>query len=285
MDMNKLLSNLDSIEKGTFDGPVAQDKSEMKAILESLQSVTLSENPIPGAMGAPSMPEPEKVTMNVNMTAQGTDGIADLLKLMGAASTPEEAPMSMPMPMPAKLPAPDTHDDEMGDMKKMMKISTDGPEVEEAMDGEITKDSVKKSALDLLVDIAKTSKQYKGEVTDDQIRYLGSLVHDFDMAGIETEKYSEIEKLFRTASKTNKADMSMIQPAYAQAKELDEEAVEKEDYANEPDEEYADTQTMTRDLAGGLNREKPKSTIRVKDPAVESIKSQLWAALNEKKSQ
>ena len=186
--MNKLLSNLDSIEKGTFDGPVAQDKSEMKAILESLQSVTLSENPIPGAMGATSMPEPEKVTMNVNMSAQGTDGIADLLKLMGAASTPQEAPMSMPMP--AKLPAPDTHDDEMGDMKKMMKISTDGPEDE----------------------------------------------------------------------------------------------VEKEDYANEPDEEYADTQTMTRDLAGGLNREKPKSAIRVKDPAVESIKSQLWAALNEKKS-
>jgi hypothetical protein len=94
---------------------------------------------------------------------------------------------------------------------------------QEAMvDGEITKDSVKKRALELLVDIAKTSKQYKGEVTDDQVHYLGSLVHDFDMAGIETEKYSEIEKLFRTASKTNKADMSMIQPAYAQAKTLDE---------------------------------------------------------------
>lgn len=95
---------------------------------------------------------------------------------------------------------------------------------EAVVDGEITKDSVKKSALELLVDIAKTSKQYKGEVTDDQVRYLGSLVQDFDMAGIETEKYSEIEKLFRTASKTNKADMSMIQPAYAQAKELDEDA-------------------------------------------------------------
>ena len=99
---------------------------------------------------------------------------------------------------------------------------------QEAMvDGEITKDSVKKSALELLVDIAKTSKQYKGKITNDQVHYLGSLVHDFDMAGIETEKYSEIEKLFRTASKTNKADMSMIQPAYAQAKTLNEEAVEE----------------------------------------------------------
>ena len=42
------------------------------------------------------------------------------------------------------------------------------------------------------------------------------------MAGIETEKYREIEKLFRTASATKKADMTMIQPAYAQAKNLDE---------------------------------------------------------------
>lgn len=95
--------------------------------------------------------------------------------------------------------------------------------IKEAMvDGEITKDSVKQSALELLVDIAKTSKQYKGEVTDDQVHYLGSLVHDFDMAGIETEKYSEIEKLFRTMADTERADMEMIQPAYAQAKNLDE---------------------------------------------------------------
>ena len=126
---------------------------------------------------------------------------------------------------------------ELGALKdkysKAAKKKTVGEEFEEALDslmgqfaegkdGEITKDSVKKSALELLVDIAKTSKQYKGEVTDDQVHYLGSLVHDFDMAGIETEKYSEIEKLFRTASATKKADMEMIQPAYAQAKNLDE---------------------------------------------------------------
>jgi len=107
------------------------------------------------------------------------------------------------------------------DLKRLLMQSAMS-EMEEAMDGEITKDSVKKSALELLVDIAKTSKQYKGEVTDDQVHYLGSLVHDFDMAGIETEKYSEIEKLFRTMANTERADMSMIQPAYAQAKNLDE---------------------------------------------------------------
>jgi len=115
---------------------------------------------------------------------------------------------------------------------------------DEAMDGEITKDSVKKSALELLVDIAKTSKQYKGEVSDDQVHYLGSLVHDFDMAGIETEKYSEIEKLFRTMADTERADMEMIQPAYAQAKKLDEEAMDEEEgmivYVGDQKFEYSD---------------------------------------------
>ena len=97
-------------------------------------------------------------------------------------------------------------------------------------DGEMTKDSVKTSALEILELIAKTSKQYKGEVTDDQIHYLGSVIHDFDMTGIDTEKYTEIEKLFRAMSATKKADMTMIQPAYAQAKELDEASMGAPDY-------------------------------------------------------
>ena len=118
---------------------------------------------------------------------------------------------------------------------------------EAVVDGEITKDSVKKSALELLVDIAKTSKQYKGEITKDQVHYLGSLIHDFDMAGIETEKYSEIEKLFRTASKTNKADMSMIQPAYAQAKTLDEGLGE-----DDIEEAYIKTRKDAVDVLGAL---------------------------------
>lgn len=63
-----------------------------------------------------------------------------------------------------------------------------------------------------------------------------------------------------------------------------EESVEEEDYANEPDEEYKDHNFMTKDLSGGINRRKPKGSERVKDPAVESIKERLWAALNEKKS-
>ena len=45
------------------------------------------------------------------------------------------------------------------------------------------------------MDIAKTSKKYKGKVTDDQVHYLGSLVHDFDMAGIETEAYRNTNRV------------------------------------------------------------------------------------------
>ena len=66
-----------------------------------------------------------------------------------------------------------------------------------------------------------------------------------------------------------------------------EESVEEEDYANEPDEEYKDHNFMTKDLSGGINRQKKshKPTNGADNPmALEtSIKDQLWAALNEKK--
>jgi hypothetical protein len=68
-----------------------------------------------------------------------------------------------------------------------------------------------------------------------------------------------------------------------------EAADEVEEWSNSPEgsegeEQYIDHEYMTRDLSGGLNREKPKGAERVKDPAVESIKEQLWAALTEKKT-
>jgi hypothetical protein len=53
------------------------------------------------------------------------------------------------------------------------------------------------------------------------------------------------------------------------------EDVDEAEWDNSPDEEYRDTKYMTKDLAGAL---------RVKDPALEDIKAQLWAALNEKKA-
>ena len=67
---------------------------------------------------------------------------------------------------------------------------------------------------------------------------------------------------------------------------MGEEGVEEDSWDNSPDETYADTQTMTKDLSGGLNREKksyPKVAGGDNPMAIEtSIKEQLWAALNEK---
>ena len=56
-----------------------------------------------------------------------------------------------------------------------------------------------------------------------------------------------------------------------------------ENWANSPDEEYGSEDDV---IATGddLHRPKDRKAIRVKDPAVESIRDQLWAALSEKKT-
>jgi hypothetical protein len=62
---------------------------------------------------------------------------------------------------------------------------------------------------------------------------------------------------------------------------------EMEGYDNEPEEEYQDTEYMTKDLSGGLNRRK-KSYADAEDGdnpmAVESVKDRLYAKLAEKKA-
>jgi hypothetical protein len=62
---------------------------------------------------------------------------------------------------------------------------------------------------------------------------------------------------------------------------------EVEEWDNEPDPEYQDHEYMTKDLSGGLNREK-KAYAKAQDGdnamAVEAIKAQLMAALEEKKA-
>jgi hypothetical protein len=195
MDMKKILENMDSAAAGNKPSVAGSNVNDMKTILESIQSVDecgMGEGGMP--MDMPSEPE-DKMSMNVSLNARG-DAVEDLIKLMGGAISPQDAPVSMPMPMPSA--GPDTHDHEMGDMKKMMKLASD-------------------------------------------------------------------------------ADM-----------EPQADEPEMEDWDNSPEEEYSDTKTMTKDLSGGINREK-KAYKAAQDGdnamAVEtSIKEQLWAALNEKKA-
>ena len=179
----------------------------MKKLIESIDAIEecgMTEMPnMAPSMDMPSEPE-DKMSMNVSLNARG-DAVEDLIKLMGGAIAPQDAPTSMPMPMPMPSAGPDAHDHEMGDMKKMMKLASDAPEA---------------------------------DVEEPEMDAMG----------------------------------------------LDDP--EMEDWDNSPEEEYSDTKTMTKDLSGGINREKKsyKATQDGDNPmAVEtSIKEQLWAALNEK---
>jgi hypothetical protein len=66
-----------------------------------------------------------------------------------------------------------------------------------------------------------------------------------------------------------------------------EEVIPGSDASTTPDEEYQDTEFMTKDLSGGINRQKkmyPPAAKGDNPMAVESVKERLWAALNEKKA-
>ena len=123
-NMLDILKNLDAAVAGDKPSTGAANVNDMKTILESIQSVEECgmEGSMPPPMSAPTMPERDKVRMNVNMSAEGTDGIADLLRLVGGAAKPETP--NLPMKMPVKAPMPmsmDGHDD----MARLMTIASD----------------------------------------------------------------------------------------------------------------------------------------------------------------
>lgn len=70
------------------------------------------------------------------------------------------------------------------------------------------------------------------------------------------------------------------------AEDEDEDDVENSSYDNAPDEDYQDAEYMTKDISGGLNKQKKsyKPTAGGDNPmAVENIKDRLYARLSEKK--
>lgn len=169
--MLNILKNFDSAEKGKFETKSAETGS-MKAILESIDRVEEC-----GEMTTPaSMSQPEKVRMNVNLSAEGSDAIADLLKLMGGHGG-SEMPVK-PMPggasfdldrdgaddMELALPKPkDSHDD----MKKLIALSSDmdmeDEDVEEEWDNapEEEYSDHKKMTQDLSGGLNRRKKQFK----------------------------------------------------------------------------------------------------------------------------
>jgi hypothetical protein len=84
-----------------------------------------------------------------------------------------------------------------------------------------------------------------------------------------------------------KPDMPNMADDEMDVKINDKGQLSKEEWDNSPDEHYSDHKTMTKDLSGGINRQKKmfKPAAKGDNPmAVESVKERLWAALNEKKS-
>ena len=106
------------------------------------------------------------------------------------------------------------------------------------------------------------------------------------------ENVDELMSLLKSAGLDGAAlTKSMPMPAPARsmpmALAMDTAEMEEEGFSNSPDEKYSDTEYMTKDLAGGINRQKKmyKPAAKGDNPmAVESIKERLWAALNEKKA-
>ena len=128
MDMKNILQNMDNAAAGKKPSAAGAEVNDMKAILESIQSVEecgMSE--MPAEM--PQEPE-EKVSMNVTLNARG-DAVEDLIKLMGGSGAPGAKELGQDdMPIMKKLPVP-------ADMDKMaMAMAMDDDEEVEEAEGE-----------------------------------------------------------------------------------------------------------------------------------------------------
>jgi len=130
MDMKNILQNMDAAAAGKKPSAAGAAKGEMKSILESFYRVNESQKTVEecGGMMPQQMPQEDKgnpVTMNVTLNASGKENVDELIALMkmaGADGAKEVEPSDMPMIH--------THDDEMGDMAKMMRIASDTDEEE-----------------------------------------------------------------------------------------------------------------------------------------------------------
>lgn len=180
--MLNILKNLEAAEKGEAKVEKSANNS-MKMILESIDAVEGCGDIPPSAPPAP--PEPEKVRMNVNLNAEGTDAIADLLKLMGGNNSADVAPIpggasfdldndgaddmefTVPMSGPKdSMSEPTDSYDDHDDMKKLIALSSDmnmeDEDVEEEWDNapDETYDDHDKMVNDLSGGLNRKKKQY-----------------------------------------------------------------------------------------------------------------------------
>lgn len=115
--------------------------------------------------------------------------------------------------------------EEMSDLDRIKQLSgVEERKVNFDPDDMYDQGKVRRNTLEALMDMFNTAKEYEGEVTDEQIEILGGLMQDMDNAGIEPEKYSELNELWKSVSAYgNVSGLSTVKKAYQQIKQMDPE--------------------------------------------------------------
>jgi hypothetical protein len=292
MDMNKLLATLNGIEQGTIKGTAQKQTGAMKKILESFDAVQSEAcGAMPSAMGSMPQREGSPVSMNISLNASGKENVDELMSLLKSAGI---SPSSTPAMGPSEPP-------DMGALRAMvMKPES----IEEAADEEGIEDllaAVEEEIngpgehVDNLQDVmnatfdANNSPEYEKAravinkylelVTNTDVDHYHDDDDDRSVPAIGRMTHGNIARHIREYDLTD-----YLNHAFNMLSKI---AVKKEEWNNSPEEEYSDTEYMTKDLSGGINGQKKmyKPAAKGDNPmAVESIKERLWAALKEKKA-
>ena len=245
-----------------------------QALTESTQ---LDECPPMEGPGMEPMDRGNPVSINVSMNASGRDHVEDLLDMMkkaGLGSAEEVKPDMMPMRMDMekfrdvvdgpkddepvmKLPAPE--DEDMGesndDLNSIRKLGGLG---EVVVGGNAKPEDPNSVFARLMGDISEIQNAAMDgdDVADDIADELGDYLRNGDAP--EGSHYEKAIGIVMDAIHDGpQAQAEAAEEAISFLHGAEEEARgNNEEYANEPEEEYKDTKYMTKDLSGGLNREK-----------------------------
>ena len=262
---------------------------EMKKLLESLNECGMEQ------MGGQDSGAP--VSMNISLNASGKEHVADLMAMMknaGMSGAEEVSPEMMPMRQDMESFRGMVDGDE-GPESSSSTMPAIAPEMDgQDMDEETLTDSwSSEDATELeslhgfLMSAAngdrRAAAQFEDYIDNEFQEPSGDPVDGARLRQklSRMDQDGQINTLHKLIRDSNRADVDDTDASMKKGE------MGLEGYDNEPDEEYQDTNYMTKDISGGLNREK-KAYAKAQDGdnamAVETIKAQLLRALNEKKA-
>lgn len=215
------------------------------------------------------MPAPMPSTpVTVNLTAPSAQDMAQILRALAGIESGEAKPAMAAMPMAMAADA--------------MEAEYEEVDVNEAMDPNEVMGQIRKMAKGVEQSPDERAHRIFAQEVEPS---LIELFQYFDQQ-MDTKKKEAVRGLIRQnkaaqqTTDTRNAN-NIVEVLYSLMRGTDEA------FVNEPDEQYADHKFMTKDLSGGINRQKnmyPPAAKGDNPMAVESIKDRLYAALNEKKA-